>query len=289
MNIAIFADLHGRLLLCFKLCARWQRETGQTIDLILQAGDLGAYPNLSRMDRATIKHMRKDPTELGFSNDFVNKRDDVAKILAQTTCPMIFVRGNHEDHEWLDELEQQTDDAIFPVDVYQRVFCIKTGIPYSFIKGDESITILGIGRIGVLPGDPDVSKSKYIQPYELERIYNATIDLHCDVLLTHDVALDFISPNYGMEEIRLVLDSSPSVYHFHGHTEEPMMDRIDANGVTRTIKLADLHWDKSSPQHALEQGAMGILQWADANNHQFDVVDASWINDYNEKTWQKIE
>ena len=42
MNIAIFADLHGRILLAFKLCARWQKETGEQIDLILQAGDLGA-------------------------------------------------------------------------------------------------------------------------------------------------------------------------------------------------------------------------------------------------------
>ncbi|GCE21451.1 hypothetical protein [Dictyobacter kobayashii] len=41
MNIAVFADLHGRLLLAFQLCARWQRETGEHIDLILQAGDLG--------------------------------------------------------------------------------------------------------------------------------------------------------------------------------------------------------------------------------------------------------
>jgi hypothetical protein len=24
MNIALFADVHGRVLLCFALCARWQ-------------------------------------------------------------------------------------------------------------------------------------------------------------------------------------------------------------------------------------------------------------------------
>lgn len=41
MNIAVFADVHGRILLAFKLCARWEKETGEQIDLILQAGDMG--------------------------------------------------------------------------------------------------------------------------------------------------------------------------------------------------------------------------------------------------------
>jgi hypothetical protein len=28
MNIAVFADINGRVALAFKLCARWQAETG---------------------------------------------------------------------------------------------------------------------------------------------------------------------------------------------------------------------------------------------------------------------
>src|SRR5215213_2483912 len=111
MNIAIFADIHGRILLCFKLCARWERETGEKIDLVLQAGDLGAYPDESRLDRATINHARNDPSELGFATDFAEWHDAVAKELAQTTFPLIFVRGNHEDHLWLDALEHESDNA----------------------------------------------------------------------------------------------------------------------------------------------------------------------------------
>src|SRR5215469_263157 len=104
MNIAVFADVHGRLLLAFKLCARWQHETGEKIDLILQAGDLGAFPEMSRLDRATIKYAERDATELGFMQHFLHHDPQVARILDQTCCPMIFVRGNHEDHIWLDKL-----------------------------------------------------------------------------------------------------------------------------------------------------------------------------------------
>ena len=70
MNIAVFADLHGRVLLAFQLCARWERETGEKIDLILQAGDLGAFPDMSRLDKATRRYIEKDPTERGFLDHF---------------------------------------------------------------------------------------------------------------------------------------------------------------------------------------------------------------------------
>ncbi len=37
MNIAVFSDVHGRILLCFALCARWERETGERVELTVQA------------------------------------------------------------------------------------------------------------------------------------------------------------------------------------------------------------------------------------------------------------
>jgi predicted phosphodiesterase len=74
MIIAVFSDVHGRVQLCFKLCARWQQETGEQIDLILQAGDLGAFFSESRLDKATRRYAQFDPSELGFLHGFVQLR-----------------------------------------------------------------------------------------------------------------------------------------------------------------------------------------------------------------------
>lgn len=285
MNVALFADLHGRIRLCFKLCARWERETGERIDLVLQAGDLGVYPHPERLDRATIKHARRDPTELGFAQDFVERREEIAAELAGTSFPLVFVRGNHEDQLWLDQLETQSPDTIFPIDAYQRIFCLKTGMPYTFVQADEQITILGIGRIGALPGAQEETDPKYIQPYELERLYSPG-QLSCDLLLTHDISLN--DRQQGMEEIRLVLDAVRPPYHFHGHTEEPYTRRQDQNGVTEVIKLSDLHWDLQVGM-AVEAGAMGILRWHNVDEHEFAVVEAAWLAEYRAKTWQKIK
>ncbi len=288
MNIAVFADLHGRILLAFKLCARWEQETGEKLDLILQAGDLGAFPDKTRMDKATIRHARSDSTELGFLTHFVSAQPEVEAVLARLTCNMLFVRGNHEDHAWLDMLERETDAPTFPVDAYQRIYCLKTGVPYAFSPGAgaESITILGIGRIAQPPtSDP---KPKHIQPDELERLYQLGTQVAPDVLLTHDSAKDAIFAGSGMDEIRLLLDRYQPSYHLFGHYGGPCRQGTDANGKTHFCKLADLAWDPTNRGKILEPGAMGLLRWTDAQNHTFEVLDQPWLKEYNAFTWRYI-
>jgi Icc-related predicted phosphoesterase len=293
MNIAIFADVHGRVLLAFKLCARWQQETGERIDLILQAGDLGAYPEMSRLDRPTRKYAERDPTELGFMEHFVNTDPEVAAILAQTYCPMIFVRGNHEDHAWLDELERQNPGPIFPIDAYQRVYNLKTGIPWTFRQGDEQITVLGIGRISSPVGEIDHEQGKYIQPYESASVYQEHTP-PADVLLTHHSRTDFvilergvkIKASTGMKEIEHILDTERPAYHFYGHYGGPPQVRTDTNGVTLSVKLADLHWERGGSN--LDAGSMGLLRWHNRDEHTFEVLTVPWLKEYTAYTWRNL-
>lgn len=290
MNIAIFADLHGRLLLAFKLCARWQRETGEHIDLILQAGDLGAFPERSRLDRATIKYAERDPTELGFMEHFVTANPSVEAVLAETSCPMVFVRGNHEDHAWLDELEQQQDGPIFPVDIYQRVYNLKTGLPWTFQAHNEQITVLGIGRISPASDETDHKQGKYIQPHESARVYQKR-DRAIDVLLTHHSRTDFVmlergvktKASTGMREIEFVLDTERPAYHFYGHYGGQPQVRLDTNGVTLTVKLADLHWERGGS--LLNAGSMGLLRWHNRAEHSFEVLEHPWLKEYSSYSW----
>ncbi|WP_126553116.1 hypothetical protein [Dictyobacter kobayashii] len=58
---------------------------------------------------------------------------------------MISVRGNHEDHAWLDELERQSQQAIFPIDAYKRVYNLKTGQPWTFQQGASRLRYWALG------------------------------------------------------------------------------------------------------------------------------------------------
>lgn len=286
MNLAIFSDLHGRVLLAFMLCARWQRETGERIAFILQAGDLGAFPDAASADRATIRHAQRDPEELGFARDFAVARPEVAERLSETTCPMIFVRGNHEDHTWLDTLERRATGPVFPVDPYERLWCLRTAMPHMLADGDESLTVLGIGRIGARAGSAREWGPRHVQQHELERIH-ALGEERPDILLTHDVPPTHLNQrSQGMEEIRLLLDHHRPIYHFYGHTDEPYLRTHDRNGVTTAIRMADLNWDRSVRGAPLHPATMGILRWHGRDASAFDVVDADWLREYNAHDWR---
>lgn len=198
MKIALFSDIHGKILLPFKLVDLYQKETGSKIDFILQCGDLGAYPNIENLDKATIKHAQYNRDELGFHDDFTKENPEIQSFLNELNINMICVRGNHEDHDFLDELEKENpDQSIFPIDIYGRVFVCRSGLEQTLETEDEVLHFVGIGRIGDRKGR---SEKRFIQDYERFEIKKLLKTNNTfDVLITHDK--DNSQSGYGMPEI----------------------------------------------------------------------------------------
>lgn len=269
MQIGVFGDVHGQLLLVFHLAARWQQETGQRLDLLLQVGDLGIFPEVKRLDRSTRRHSTATEAGLDFLRYFTRYEPAVAALLHETSCPLLFVRGNHEDHAWLDTLEQRGPTPAFPVDVYQRLYCLKTGVPFLFTHGEETLTILGIGRIG-RPAAARKDRPHYLQPHEKQRLSQLGPGA-LDVLLTHDGACDQIYPGSGSEEIGSICERLHPVYHVFGHYGGPCRYKQTGSGETLSYKLADLHPDHQSPLEALQAGAMGLLSWHGRDQHTMNI------------------
>lgn len=270
MYIAVFGDLHGHIQRAFKQCICWQQETGQQVDLILQVGDLGVFPDRTRLDRATRRHSERDPAVLGFLHGFTTPHPEVAAILDEFGCNLLFVRGNHEDHAWLDKLEYQAQSPCFPVDVYQRLWCLKTGVPYTFHRNDERITILGIGRIG-RPATSVKVKPHYIQPYEQQRLDQPS-NIPIDILLTHDAPRDRVYPGSGSLEIQQALLQHQPQYHFYGHYGGPARYSWEANGTINSYKLADLAGQFQNGGEIQAAGLMGLLHWHDRDLHSFEMI-----------------
>ena len=118
---------------CFQASGPLSARPGEHIDLILQCGDMGIFPDLSRMDKATVRHAEADDTEVGFLEHFASPNPEAEAVLSRTDCNLICVRGNHEDHAFLDRLEAESHDAVFPVDCYRRVYVLKTGVMYNAV------------------------------------------------------------------------------------------------------------------------------------------------------------
>lgn len=269
MNIAVFGDLHGRIKQALQLSASWQQETGQRLDLLLQVGDLGVFPDRIRLDRSTRRHQEHDPAVLGFLHHFTTYDREIACLLDEVACPLLFVPGNHEDHSWLKRCEQKATGPCFSIDIYKRLFCLKTGIPYTFSLGEEAVTILGIGRIG-RPATSPRMKPHYLQADEQERLSQLPT-LSIDLLLTHDAGRDFIYPGSGIEAIEPICARTRPLYHFFGHYGGPYQHWLDQQSQTHRYKMADLAGATLLSSVAITEGAMGILRWRDRWRHSFDI------------------
>lgn len=282
MKIALFSDIHGKILLPFKLVDLYQKETGHKIDFILQCGDIGAYPNLEKLDKATIKHAQYDRDELGFHDDFTKENPEIRTFLDELDIDMICVRGNHEDHDFLDHLENQyPSDSLFPIDVYTRVFVCKSGWEQKLEAENETLNFVGIGRIGDRKGR---SEKRFIQDYERKEINKLlkTKDTF-DILITHDKD-DSSQRGYGMAEIREVLDHVIFHYHFYGHTGELYKEETDFNGITQSIKIKELEFNESG---ILEKGCMIILT-KEKGELNMEIVDQKLTNTMTKFNWKSV-
>lgn len=280
MRVAIFSDIHGKILLPFKLVDLYQKETGNKIDFILQCGDIGAYPNIEHLDKATIKHAQYDRDELGFYDDFTRINQNVKTFLDKLNITMICVRGNHEDHDFLDNLEKKNfQNSAFPIDIYGRVVVCKSGLKQKLETENEVLSFVGIGRIGDRKAR---TEKRFIQDYERKEVKKLlkTTDTF-DILITHDKD-DSSQRGYGMPEIREVLDNVIFYYHFYGHTGEPFKQETDFNGITESIKIKELEFNKSG---ILEKGSMVILK---KENGQLDIeiVDQQLMNKLTKYNWK---
>lgn len=282
MKIALFSDIHGKILLPFKLVNLYQKETGHKIDFILQCGDMGAYPDLEKLDKATTKHAQYDRDELGFHDDFTKENPEIRTFLNELNIDMICVRGNHEDHDFLNNLENQyPSDSRFPIDIYKKVFVCKSGLEQKLETEHEILNFVGIGRIGDRKGR---SEKRFIQDYERKEINKLlkTKDTF-DVLITHDKD-DSSQRGYGMAEIREVLDHVIFHYHFYGHTGEPYKEETDFNGITQSIKIKELEFNESG---ILEKGCMIILT-KEKGELNMEIVDQKLTNKMTKFNWKLI-
>lgn len=281
MKIAIFADIHGKVLLPFKLVDYYQKITGEKIDLILQCGDVGIFPDLNRLDKATAKHAEEDRDELGFYDQFTRINVDIRAYLDELNIDMLCVRGNHEDHDYLNEIEERYGkESIYPVDAYQRVWMFRSGCIHHFESGNESIDIIGIGRIG----DEDrKTEQRFIQNYERKQI-KKLIDStsKADILITHDKSCSS-KRGYGLPEIGNVLDNVWIPYHFYGHTGEVYHEELDKNGITTSVKIRELEFGKMM----LPLDCMVILDKQD-ENMSIKTIDRNILSIFTRQNWKNV-
>lgn len=285
LQVAVLGDVHGHLTLAYAILKRWETETLRTLDVILQVGDMGVFPPPYRMDKATRRFAERDPDELGFT-DYYEGGDDASSIFGPEATPSraltadtVFIKGNHEDFIFLDEMSHGAREPV-PVDCYERVKFLPSGQVFSFERRGITLRVGGLGGVsihGSMGCDP-VSENYTGDELRALRTYTQPID----VLLTHEPPWAYgsaISSRYaetGSRDTAALLTELNPTYHFCGHFHEHGQ-RLACPGPTESHILNAVNFHKPT---RLNPGCIGILTWTSAHEHRYEVLDAPWIKQY---------
>ncbi len=277
LTIAVLGDLHGHIGLALRLLRHWERAHNRKIDFALQVGDFGVWPQPElRLDEATRRFAERDPREISFP-DYTRPSSEATRFLAQgsndfLSCPVVFVKGNHEDFQYLAELESEHPAGAIPVDYYQRFWYIPNGRMLELAAGDRS---LRVGALGGLERGPEMTK------FTLREVKNLIRKAPIDILLAHDIYQDGLVPRIGSSCIKELISRLQPRFFFAGHIHIDGQRLAGAGNTEAYI----LHQVGFNHRGQLNSGCMGMLELAVSGETRFAFVSEPWQAEFTSENW----
>lgn len=275
-------------MLC--LARSWQLNHGRHLDGILVCGDLGFFPDLSKLDKATKRFAKVDPEELGVAKYFrkpePEQRDPYVEqtfkgspdALSSVLCPIVWCNGNHEDFDALASIVGSQD--LCPVDCYDR---------FSYLRNGAVTEVAGVAVAAVGGAPENDGRGDDPRRYVSESACLEVVGKDYAVLLGHGSArgLGGESENWGSDLLRDLVETTQPLFFFFAHHKTPME--------ARTIGRTHCHWlndvafqfKDGRPKGQLEPGCMGILEWGETEQ-TFDLIREPWFYGITTQSWLTI-
>lgn len=249
------------------------------LDGLLQVGDLGYFPDTTRLDSASRRHAARDSLELGVSE--FNAANLTACCFFQHFDPLVrlyFTAGNHEDHELLQRHRRSRDPA-WPVDDFHRLWCIDDGRALPMHSGLRVASLWGI--------DGDAPKARRIRtprvridPTAAERLGQESFD----VLLTHESPRDAIWIDSGSLEISAIIELVQPQLAFFGHYHTPGRLAECDFGRTRVYWMSGM--ELQGRGDAAEPRCAGLLSRT-GKNLEFSYLPDDWLAQFTRNNWHR--
>jgi Icc-related predicted phosphoesterase len=189
-----FGDLHGQIRAMYTRAREWESEYGRSVELVLQVGDFGVFPNPSAL------------TEEKIGKYGVGDYEALVEEGWSAPIPTYFCKGNNEDFQAL-------ENRLVP------------GLTY--VPDGEVIT-LGESRVAFLGGiwAPKSYAFELPKPNHISRAaVENLISREFDVLVCHDAPAGTRYPNrvyaVGAPPIRDLIEAKQPRLVLHGHHHLP--------------------------------------------------------------------
>ncbi len=172
MILCAAGDAHGAIERLYRDVLAFEDSLGVRFDHVLHVGDFGIWPDENRVDRATRNHDGAGDFPAWFA---------ASRAVPRST---VFVKGNHEDFDWLEARRQQGDLEVLP-----RLRYLPNGTVVDLGGDGESIHIGGMG--GCFGPSNYGRRAEELQGRASRHFTQDEVDRLCasgplDVLLLHD-------------------------------------------------------------------------------------------------------
>jgi hypothetical protein len=230
-------DIHGALDQLYRDVLAFEDGLGQRFDFVLHVGDFGIWPDPETVDRATREHEG--------AGDFPTWHVSASPVPRRT----IFIKGNHEDFEWL---HARAGTEVLPGLTY-----LANG--HVMEIGTETAPSIRVGGIGGCFGPSNYERpSEQLRGYARRHFTRDEVERLCanspvDVLLLHDApgGVEFVrrrrhrerryvSEAAGLAEA--VRRTRPRVCFFshHHHRVDAEIDGIRCIGLNKVARPGNL-------------------------------------------------
>ena len=258
MKIGFLGDVHGSALHALALLAKWTTERACKLDLIVQLGDIGVLPDPAASEPPYDRYIEwnKSIYDLFFLPHAVGSDAEILQqVRSHIGCPILFIRGNHDNQPRYDHLHQTDTElgvAIDPFDLFRY-------IPDGTRICPNGIEILCSGSLSNLPAHlSDTSP--------------------LDVLVTHagpfGIGRNTIGEIQGDVNILAFVKKWRPRFHIFGHHHH-VIGPINAAGTTflGVNALLGIHRDGSKLPYVLN----GCLMVLDSDSLSIEFAEDRWL------------
>ena len=268
-------------------------NNGMHLDGILEAGDLGFFPDVTKLDNATKRFARSDPEEL----DLPIISDDRNQC-ATTSCSD--VRSTAIRLHW--KLSVATSSGVTAI--------TKTT---TRLRKSPSVSVLASRRfqpallpaerrsyrrrrndcraISGAPEGDDVERSdrsvlgRNVSHRAVQRLRGKS----CDILLPHCAprGIGSESDRFGSDLLRETVQEMQPVFQLYGHHSRPIPQATI--GRTQCVWLNDTNFSKTRDatyNGPLEPGCMAIIRWRSEDDNELTVINDDWFRQTTGATWR---
>lgn len=269
MKIAFVGDIHGRVFHTLAVLATLQQKTDHQLDMIIQVGDLGAYP-FPTQEMRNAKFILDDPTELDFSKLIHAKGkllDNLYLLKEELHTPIYFIRGNHEDFNWLNKISKRN---ITSVD--------KTGF-FSYVVDGTTMKIndYHISFLGGIETEQEDETSINEEVYD-KLLHSPVGEL--DILVTHDapygIGTSFTGQVQGSRKISTLIEKIKPKYLISGHYHHLNGPKVysETTYLGLNILVPPLRRDRS---RKVQSDSIAIL---DTSLNTIEVLQEEWVSQF---------